>query len=208
MAAYCDGCRYRVTCAPDWTAAQLKQALWAGGIARANKGEGEGEGAAPGMQRWQDIVSFSLVGVGGLGRRGSRASARTHPLSVATTNPTTQHTKTNTPKSSNRRCCTRCSAWPTTCRSRTTTCRRCAMVLLCAVCCCGVLCCAACCAATTHDPAREHNLLSDHHHTHTRAPKKQTGLQGAGRDRARQAGERRARRRVGVLELREEKRER
>jgi hypothetical protein len=57
MAAYCDGCRYRVTCSPDWTAARLKQALWDGGIARANKAQDGEEGATPGIQRWQDIVS-------------------------------------------------------------------------------------------------------------------------------------------------------
>ena len=40
MAFFCGGCRYRVTARPDWTAARVKQALFAGGIARANKPEG------------------------------------------------------------------------------------------------------------------------------------------------------------------------
>eukprot|EP00887_Chlorella_sp_A99_P005694 scaffold1.g5694.t1 len=37
LAFFCEGCRYRVTAYPDWTAAQVKQALFKGGIARANK---------------------------------------------------------------------------------------------------------------------------------------------------------------------------
>lgn len=48
-------CRYRVTAHPDWTAAKVKQALWAGGIARSNKEPGKS--ATRGMEKWEDIVS-------------------------------------------------------------------------------------------------------------------------------------------------------
>lgn len=37
MAFFCGGCRYRVTAYPDWTALKVKEALFKGGIARANK---------------------------------------------------------------------------------------------------------------------------------------------------------------------------
>mmetsp|Transcript_18670 Transcript_18670/g.55687 ORF Transcript_18670/g.55687 Transcript_18670/m.55687 type:complete len:157 (-) Transcript_18670:234-704(-) len=54
MAFFCCGCRYRVTAEPGWTVAEVKQALWAGGIARANKPPERG--GVPGMRQWQDLA--------------------------------------------------------------------------------------------------------------------------------------------------------
>lgn len=78
QAFFCGGCRYRVTADPSWPvpkvlsllllmykglnnpharpAAQVKQALWQGGIQRANKPEAECN--TPGMQQWSDLVSL------------------------------------------------------------------------------------------------------------------------------------------------------
>jgi hypothetical protein len=53
MAFFCGGCRYRVTAFPDWTAAKVKQALFAGGIARANKPDGIRN--TPGIKKWEDL---------------------------------------------------------------------------------------------------------------------------------------------------------
>lgn len=53
MAFFCAGCRYRVTAYPDWTARQVKEALFNGGIARSNKPEGIRN--TPGIQKWEDI---------------------------------------------------------------------------------------------------------------------------------------------------------
>lgn len=51
MAFFCDGCRYRVEAYPDWTAAQVKQALFKGGIQRANNPNR----VTPGINKWEDI---------------------------------------------------------------------------------------------------------------------------------------------------------
>ena len=53
MAFFCGGCRYRVTAYPDWTARQVKEALFNGGIARSNKPEEVRN--TPGIQKWEDI---------------------------------------------------------------------------------------------------------------------------------------------------------
>ena len=54
MVVYLNGCRYRVEAYPDWTVGRLKQALWNGGIQRANR---PAEVAAtPGLQRWEDLA--------------------------------------------------------------------------------------------------------------------------------------------------------
>lgn len=53
LAFFCEGCRYRVTAYPDWTAAQVKQALFKGGIARANKPPHIRN--TPGIQKWEDL---------------------------------------------------------------------------------------------------------------------------------------------------------
>jgi hypothetical protein len=53
MAFFCGGCRYRVTAYPEWPVARVKQALFAGGIARSNKAPPAS--ATPGIQRWQDL---------------------------------------------------------------------------------------------------------------------------------------------------------
>eukprot|EP00889_Picochlorum_renovo_P003820 jgi/Picre1/30850/NNA_006209.t1 len=53
MAFFCGGCRYRVTAYPDWTAQQVKEALFNGGIARSNKPEEVRN--TPGIQKWEDI---------------------------------------------------------------------------------------------------------------------------------------------------------
>lgn len=53
MAFFCGGCRYRVTAYPDWTAQQVKEALFKGGIARSNKPENIRN--TPGIQKWEDI---------------------------------------------------------------------------------------------------------------------------------------------------------
>merc|ERR1719265_2363824 len=37
LAFFCEGCRYRVEAYPDWTGGRVAEALWKGGIARANK---------------------------------------------------------------------------------------------------------------------------------------------------------------------------
>ncbi|KAK9807613.1 hypothetical protein WJX72_004150 [[Myrmecia] bisecta] len=54
MSFFCGGCRYRVTAYPDWTVAKVKQALWAGGIQRANKPEHKRN--TPGIQDWDDLT--------------------------------------------------------------------------------------------------------------------------------------------------------
>uniref|UniRef100_A0A383WL67 Ubiquitin-like domain-containing protein n=1 Tax=Tetradesmus obliquus TaxID=3088 RepID=A0A383WL67_TETOB len=54
MAFYCNGCRYRVAATPDMTVAQVKQALWAGGIARVNKAPEQS--STPGMKDWSDLA--------------------------------------------------------------------------------------------------------------------------------------------------------
>ncbi|CAK0785391.1 hypothetical protein CVIRNUC_008600 [Coccomyxa viridis] len=54
MTFFCGGCRYRVTAYPDWTAAQVKKALWEGGIQRANKPPEKSN--TPGMTGWQDMT--------------------------------------------------------------------------------------------------------------------------------------------------------
>ncbi|DBB01563.1 TPA: hypothetical protein ACH3X1_000211 [Trebouxia sp. C0004] len=54
MAFFCEGCRYRVTAYPDWTAAKVKQALWDGGIQRSNKPASKRN--TPGLQRWEDLT--------------------------------------------------------------------------------------------------------------------------------------------------------
>ncbi|KAG2434818.1 hypothetical protein HXX76_007703 [Chlamydomonas incerta] len=54
MVFFCGGCRYRVTAAPDWSVGRVKQALWAGGIARSNKPPERR--ATPGLQRWEDLA--------------------------------------------------------------------------------------------------------------------------------------------------------
>lgn len=54
FAFFCGGCRYLVSGKPEWTVAQVKQALFDGGIARANKPEGVRN--TPGIQRWQDLA--------------------------------------------------------------------------------------------------------------------------------------------------------
>eukprot|EP00955_Chlamydomonas_euryale_P111058 366036-Chlamydomonas_euryale.AAC.13 len=64
QAFFCCGCRYRVTAEPGWTVAEVKQALWAGGIARANKPPERG--GVPGMRQWQDLA---LVYAGQVGAK-------------------------------------------------------------------------------------------------------------------------------------------
>lgn len=54
FAFFCGGCRYLVSGQPEWTVAQVKQALFEGGIARTNKPEGVRN--TPGIQRWQDLA--------------------------------------------------------------------------------------------------------------------------------------------------------
>ncbi|EIE18483.1 hypothetical protein COCSUDRAFT_38586 [Coccomyxa subellipsoidea C-169] len=54
MTFFCGGCRYRVTAYPDWTAAKVKQALWAGGIQRSNKPKDKS--STPGLQKWEDLA--------------------------------------------------------------------------------------------------------------------------------------------------------
>ncbi len=53
MAFFCGGCRYRVTAYPDWTALKVKEALFKGGIARANKPDDVRN--TPGIQKAEDI---------------------------------------------------------------------------------------------------------------------------------------------------------
>jgi hypothetical protein len=53
MAFFCGGCRYRVTAYPDWTALKVKEALFKGGIARANKPSDVSN--TPGIQKAEDI---------------------------------------------------------------------------------------------------------------------------------------------------------
>lgn len=53
MAFFCNGCRYRVRADVDWTAAEVKQALWKGGIQRANPRR---NGNTPGLQKWEDLA--------------------------------------------------------------------------------------------------------------------------------------------------------
>jgi len=52
MAFFCNGCRYRVEAYPDWTAQQVSEALWRGGIVRANNPHGN----TPGMRGPEDIA--------------------------------------------------------------------------------------------------------------------------------------------------------
>ena len=54
------GCRYRVTASREWPVHKVKQALFAGGIARANKPEGIRN--TPGIKKWEDLV-WSLLPV-------------------------------------------------------------------------------------------------------------------------------------------------
>ena len=51
---FCGGCRYRVTAYRDWPVYKVKQALFSGGIARANKPEGVRN--TPGIRGWEDLV--------------------------------------------------------------------------------------------------------------------------------------------------------
>ena len=51
---FCGGCRYRVSAQPEWPVHKVKQALFDGGIARANKPEGVRN--TPGIQSWADLV--------------------------------------------------------------------------------------------------------------------------------------------------------
>ena len=51
-AFFCNGCRYRVEAYPDWTAQQVSEALWRGGIVRANNPHGN----TPGMRGPEDIA--------------------------------------------------------------------------------------------------------------------------------------------------------
>ena len=81
MAFFCGACRYRVTARPDWTVARVKQALFAGGIARANAPEGRR--STPGIQRWEDLVRAALWGRGAcvsllaaVRRRGAAAAGK------------------------------------------------------------------------------------------------------------------------------------
>ncbi|KAL4432226.1 hypothetical protein ABPG77_005988 [Micractinium sp. CCAP 211/92] len=53
MAFFCGSCRYRVTAYPDWPVERVKQALFKGGITRANKPEGVRN--TPGIQKWEDL---------------------------------------------------------------------------------------------------------------------------------------------------------
>ena len=55
---FCGGCRYRVTAYRDWPVYKVKQALFAGGIARANKPEGVRN--TPGIRGWDDLVRIVL----------------------------------------------------------------------------------------------------------------------------------------------------
>ena len=55
---FCGGCRYRVTAQREWPVHKVKQALFAGGIARANKPEGIRN--TPGIQKWEDLVRSML----------------------------------------------------------------------------------------------------------------------------------------------------
>jgi len=52
MAFFCNGCRYRVEAYPDWTGKQVAEALWRGGIERANNPHGN----TPGMKKPEDIA--------------------------------------------------------------------------------------------------------------------------------------------------------
>ncbi|KAL3147226.1 hypothetical protein ABBQ32_002721 [Trebouxia sp. C0010 RCD-2024] len=61
MAFFCEGCRYRVTAYPDWTAAKVKQALWKGGIERSNKPASKRN--TPGLQKWQDLGCKCLIAI-------------------------------------------------------------------------------------------------------------------------------------------------
>eukprot|EP00879_Flechtneria_rotunda_P005612 GHRR01005908.1.p1 GENE.GHRR01005908.1~~GHRR01005908.1.p1 ORF type:complete len:167 (+),score=52.41 GHRR01005908.1:99-599(+) len=54
MAFFCNGCRYRVTASPDMTVAEVKQALWDGGIARSNKPIEKSN--TPGLNSWSDLA--------------------------------------------------------------------------------------------------------------------------------------------------------
>ena len=55
---FCSGCRYRVTAYRDWPVQKVKQALFAGGIARANKPDGVRN--TPGIRCWDDLVRNRL----------------------------------------------------------------------------------------------------------------------------------------------------
>ena len=55
---FCGGCRYRVTAYRDWPVHRVKQALFAGGIARANKPDGIRN--TPGIRKWEDLVRIPL----------------------------------------------------------------------------------------------------------------------------------------------------
>uniref|UniRef100_A0A7S2TAA7 Uncharacterized protein n=1 Tax=Chloropicon roscoffensis TaxID=1461544 RepID=A0A7S2TAA7_9CHLO len=52
LAFFCNGCRYRVEAYPDWTANQVAEALWRGGIERANNPNGN----TPGIRSAADIA--------------------------------------------------------------------------------------------------------------------------------------------------------
>lgn len=48
-----------MTAHPNWPVHRVKQALYEGGIARSNKPEGVS--STPGIQRWEDLVSYIEV---------------------------------------------------------------------------------------------------------------------------------------------------
>ena len=59
---FCGGCRYRVTAFRDWPVRKVKEALFAGGIARANKPDEIRN--TPGIRNWDDLVRILLGIVG------------------------------------------------------------------------------------------------------------------------------------------------
>ena len=52
LAFFCEGCRYRVEAYPDWTGGRVAEALWKGGIARANKENSN----TPGIKGPEDLT--------------------------------------------------------------------------------------------------------------------------------------------------------
>lgn len=52
MAFFHNGCRYRVECYPDWTAARVKQALFNGGL---NANDESNHYKTNGIDSWEDI---------------------------------------------------------------------------------------------------------------------------------------------------------
>eukprot|EP00210_Caulerpa_lentillifera_P002979 g2844.t1 len=54
MAFFCSGCRYLVTAQPSWEVKRVKQALFDGGIERANKAEHIRH--TPGIRSWEDLT--------------------------------------------------------------------------------------------------------------------------------------------------------